>query len=538
MEQKGNSHDKKKKQGGGMGMRGVSRPMAEKQVKKHHQHMMEHQKDSSEKEKQHQHNKKEDNSKHKDGHMMMSGEQRMEMLHMHHKQTLWIYWALIILGIWMVMTPLTFSYGTGTVQPSGGREVWLSLSERISFMRWSDIISGLALIFFGWRSLTPNRPISGWICCFIGIWLSMAPLIFWAPTPLIYLNDTLVGALVIALSILIPGMPNMIMYMKMGSEVPPGWSYNPSSWPQRWIMIVLGFIGWMASRYLGAFQLGYIDHAWDPFFGESTRQVLNSKMSHAWPISDAALGSLAYTFEFLMGFMGSPSRWRTMPWMVFFFGILVVPLGLVSIFLVISQPLSVGAWCTICLVTAIIMLPMIPIELDEVIAMGQHMVQAKKRGDSMWKVFWKGGKPFEHNKDERSPALIDLPQKPMKVYKASIWGMSFPWTLTVSTLLGVWLMFAPGVFGLPIKSLPADINHMGGALIVVVAVICMGEVVRIGRYLNVLIGLTVAIWPWFLQDSTLALNISSALAGLAVAALSIPRGPITESYGLWNKYVK
>jgi hypothetical protein len=552
----------KKHKGGGMGMRGVSRPMAEKQMrqhqKKHHQQKEEPEEKHSQgpdlpkksmwsAENRQPHNKGKKGDKEagshkgespKNGGQMMGKDMRMQMLHMHHKQTLWIYWAIIMLGVWMVMSPLTFDYGRAVAQPSGGRDVWLSLSQRISFMRWSDIISGLGLIFFGWRSLTPNRPISMWIACFIGIWLSMAPLIFWSPSDLVYLNDTLVGALVIALTILIPGMPNMITYMKMGSEVPPGWSYNPSSWPQRWIMIVLGFVGWMASRYLGAFQLGYIDTAWDPFFGDSTEQVLNSKLSHAWPISDAALGSLAYTFEFLMGFMGSPSRWRTMPWMVFFFGILVVPLGLVSIFLVISQPLSVGAWCTMCLVTAIIMLPMIPIELDEVIAMGQHMVQAKKRGDSLWKVFWKGGKPFEQNKDERSPAVMEFPQKPLQVYKASIWGMSFPWTLTASTILGIWLMAAPGVFGVPIKALAADINHMGGALIVVVAVICMGEVVRAGRYLNVLLGLGVAIWPWFVQDSTLALNISSAVTGVIVAALSIPRGPKTETYGLWDKYVK
>jgi hypothetical protein len=66
----------------------------------------------------------------------------------------------------------------------------------------------------------------------------------------------------------------------------------------------------------------------------------------------------------------------------------------------------------------------------------------------------------------------------------------------------------------------------------------MGEVVRAGRYLNVLLGLAVAIWPWFVQDSTLALNISSAVTGVIVAALSIPRGPKKETYGLWDKYVK
>ncbi|MFD2515367.1 hypothetical protein ACFSRY_15950 [Pontibacter locisalis] len=51
----------------------------------------------------------------------------------------------------------------------------------------------------------------------------MAPLIFWSPSAAAYINDTMVGALIIALTILVPGMPNMIMYMEMGPQVPPGW---------------------------------------------------------------------------------------------------------------------------------------------------------------------------------------------------------------------------------------------------------------------------------------------------------------------------
>ena len=401
-----NHKDQKQESGhenGGMGSRGVTRPMAEKEIKGHSY----------------------DNGN--------GGMDRMKMLQMHHKQTLWIYWLLILLGAWLVISPLTFDYGKEIVQPSGGRSLWLSDSMRVMAMKWSDIISGLMLMVSGWRSLTPNRPVSLWTACFIGIWLNFAPIIFWAPNAFIYNNDTMVGVMVIALTILIPGMPNMITYMKMGSVVPPGWTYNPSSWPQRWIMIVLAFFGWIVSRYLGAFQLGYTDYAWDPFFGESTVKVLNSNISHSLPISDGAFGALAYTFEFLMGWMGSPSRWRTMPWMVTFFGILVIPLGLVHIFLVISQPVIVGEWCTFCLLAAAIMLPMIPLEIDEVVAMGQHMVQARKRGDNMWHVFWKGGEAFEKNEDKRTTELIEFPEKPLAVYKSSIWGMSVPWTLGVST---------------------------------------------------------------------------------------------------------
>lgn len=512
---------------GGMGNRGVTRPMSEMNMKGggHSDHA---------EPRDHLHGEQNHGAQQHD----MGTEQRQHMLHMHHMQTLWIYWTIILLGVWMIVSPLTFDYGKNPVEPSGGREVWLSLTDRVAAMKWSDIISGSLLIFFGWRSLTPDRPYSMWICCFIGIWISMAPLIFWAPTAIAYMNGTFVGALVISLTVLIPGMPNMIMFMKMGSEVPPGWTYNPSSWPQRWIMIVTGFFGWIVSRYLAAFQLGYIDTIWDPFFGNQSVQVLNSAMSHSLPISDAGLGSLAYTFEFLMGYMGSPSRWRTMPWMVAFFGILVIPLGLVHIFLVISQPLVVGAWCTFCLLAAAIMLPMIPLEADEVIAMGEHVVKARRKGERFWSVFWKGGKPVEMNKDKRSPELMEFSNNPGKVIIASIWGMSFPWTLVLSTVLGIAIMTLPSIFGVSINATAADVAHLGGALVVVVSVICMGEILRIGRYLNVLLGAGITLLPWFTNDGVAALSVSCSLLGVAVAALSIPRGPKQETYGAWDKFVK
>lgn len=497
-----------------MEKRGVTRPMAEKKMDQHHQEMMK-------------------------GKDMMTGNDRAKMLHMHHMQTLWIYWLLVILGIWMVLSPLTFSYGKEMVAPSGGRTVWLSDEARVAAMTWSDIISGIILLLFGWRSLRPNRPVSMWLACFTGVWITMAPVIFWAPNAVAYLNSTLVGALIISLTVLIPGMPNMIMYMKMGQEVPAGWSYNPSSWPQRWIMIVTGFLGWMVSRYLAAFQLGYIDHVWDPFFGFRSELILNSKMSHSWPVSDAGFGALAYTFEFLMGWMGAPTRWRTMPWMVTFFGILVIPLGLVHIFLVISQPLIVGHWCTFCLLAAAIMLPMIPLEADEVIAMGQHLVKSVRKGEKFGKVFWKGGMPDEAKiKDERSPELMKLPVEPGKVFMASVWGMSVPWNLSLSMWLGIFLMFAPGLFGVNIEKPLADINHLGGALVVVVSVICMGEVLRRGRFINILLGLIIAVSPWLSGTGVTTLVLIDTLIGILLVSLAFRRGPKKEIYGLWDQYVR
>ena len=182
------------------------------------------------------------------GGMTMSEDDRHHMLVQHHRRTLWCYWTIVLLGVWLAVSPATFAYDIGTVTPSGGRSVWLSLDARALAMTWNDIVCGLLLVGFGWRALKPNRPVSLWICCLVGCWLQVAPLVFWAPTAAIYLNDTLVGVLVIALSVLIPGMPNMIAYMRMGPAVPPGWSYNPSSWAQRSVMIGLGFAGWLVSR--------------------------------------------------------------------------------------------------------------------------------------------------------------------------------------------------------------------------------------------------------------------------------------------------
>ena len=59
-----------------------------------------------------------------------------------------------------------------------------------------------------------------------------------------------------------------------------------------------------------------------------------------------------------------------------------------------------------------------------------------------------------------------LSQHPWQVVKASIWGMSAPWTLVISALLGLWLMFVPAVLG---NAAPlAHIDHLAGALLITV----------------------------------------------------------------------
>ncbi|MEZ4421949.1 MAG: vitamin K epoxide reductase family protein [Gemmatimonadota bacterium] len=466
---------------------------------------------------------------------------RYEHLREQHRATLWIPWTLILLGIWMMLAPVTFGHLNPAlwVEPSGGRGVWFSdgthTALRASLMTWSDVLSGVLLVGLGWRRLRPDRPISGWLACGVGAWLNAAPLLFWAPTSAAYLNDTLVGMWVIALTILIPRMPNMTLFMRMGGARPPGWTYNPSSWPQRWIMIATGFLGYLASRALAMYQLGYAPGIWDPFFGEGSRRVLDSAMSHSLPISDAGLGTLAYTFEFLMGFMGGVSRWRTMPWMVALFGVLVIPLGLVHIVLVISQPLVVGAWCTLCLAAAAIMLPMIPLEVDEVVAMLQHVTRARDRGEGTWSVFWKGGDPSAAEEDEGGIELVELPERPGVVLRASVRGFSAPVPLLLTALGGLALMVLPGLQG--VGGTAADVFHLGGALLLVVAVIAMAEVLRSARMLAVLLGGSVAVAAWVV-DAPLGFALVGTLIAVTAAGAALPRGPVLDRYGTWDRFIR
>src|SRR3546814_5550453 len=71
-----------------------------------------------------------------------------------------------------------------------------------------------------------------------------------------------------------------------------------------------------------------------------------------FPVSDAGLGAVVYSLEVLMGLMGDHRRWRTMPWMVAGFGILVIPLGMAQVILIMLQPIAVGTWSTLALASA------------------------------------------------------------------------------------------------------------------------------------------------------------------------------------------
>ena len=171
-------------------------------------------------------------------------------------------------------------------------------------------------------------------------------------------------------------------------EIPPGWDYNPAKWSQRLPIVGLALVGVGIATYLSLYQLDVFSTVWEPFFGDGSEKILNSRISHILPIPDAALGAFGYLLDAVTGAIGGTKRWRTMPWIVVLFGLAVGPLGVVSIMLVVFQPVLLGAWCTLCLASAIVSVAMIGPAMDEMLASLQYLRREKDAGRSLWKAFW------------------------------------------------------------------------------------------------------------------------------------------------------
>ena len=404
------------------------------------------------------------------------------------------------LGAWLIALPLTLGYKTHDIGIS-------------------DLLSGCLLIVFGFLSLSPDRIWSRWAIGVVGLWLQMAPLVFWAPQAVMYINDTLVGAAAIIFAFLLTKKEEETSL----SSIPKGWSYNPSGWAHRIPTVALALLCFFFSRYMACFQLGYIDHIWDPFFIDGTFHVITSKISKDFPVSDAGMGALCYTIESLLGWQGGSKRWFQIPWLVFAFGFLVIPVGVVSITLIILQPLVVGAWCSWCLATAACMLMMIVLTAAELSASFQFLREMRQKGNSVWHAFWKGGAPVQ--------AIVSIPPK-----ESHGMGFTLPWNLVASTLLGIWLMVSPAVMG--IQGELANSHYILGPMIVACSVIATAEVFRSVRFCNILFGLALIVAPWVVTQPGLLSTWNSVIAGVLIVALSFRRGKIRSRYGSLEKWIR
>lgn len=425
------------------------------------------------------------------------------------RPAVWPHAANAALGLWLATAPAAFS-------------------PHPPALLISDIASGVAILVLSALACSPRFPWARWAVAGVGLWLTLAPLAFWAPTAAASATGNLIGVLVFAFAVLVPGAVGA--RGETGSDVPPGWTYNPSAWSERSPILALALVQFFIARHMAAYQLGHIPEPWDPLFGDGTRRVLDSEVSKAFPVSDAGLGAFTYLVEVLAGLLGGTRRWRTMPWAVVLFGVLVVPVGVVSIVLVVLQPLAVGAWCALCLVTAALTVFMVAPAADELVATGQYLLRARREGRSVWHTFWHGG--------TETPIPESTPRERKSLLRGLIAGMELdtaPWNLIACVAAGAWLMAAPAALGL--SGATAANDQLVGALVVTFAAIGFGEAARAARWVNVPLGIWLLIAPWVLPGDPGAARWHDPALGIAVVLLSLRRGRVEGRFGGWDRYV-
>lgn len=458
-----------------------------------------------------------------------------------HRGTKWAHLANAALGAWLVASP--FAYGLfdpalDAVSPPAAGQPLPDPAVRDAWLGASEIASGAAVMLLSGLALGRPRSWLQWVTAAVGVWLLFAPLIFWTTSAAAYAVDTLVGVLVIVFAVMVPPQPGIDRRaLASPADLPLGWSYSPSTYVQRVPIVALAFAGLFISRYLAAFQLGHLDTVWDPFFpglagtANGTEAVITSSVSKAFPIPDAGFGAVAYILDILTGAIGDQRRWRTMPWLVLIFGLLIIPLGAVSVGFIIIQPTVIGALCTLCLIQAAITILLIPYSLDEVLATIQYLFQSKRAGRSFWKTLFMGGPALRQGQD---PAKGFGPLGAV-VRDFLSGGVSYPWTLALATALGLWLIASPLLGGI----LPplAHSNHVAGCVAITIAISAMADPARLLRVLNVPVGLWIAVSP-FLLGGEIRGTVLTVMAGLGLAALSLPRGRLSNChYGSWDRAI-
>jgi hypothetical protein len=247
-------------------------------------------------------------------------------------------------------------------------------------------------------------------------------------------------------------------------------------------------------------------------------------------VSDAAVGGYTYALEILTGIVGSSLRWRTMPWLVVLFGLMIAPLGVVSILFIVIQPILIGTWSTLALAAAAAVLIQIPYSLDELLATLQFMRRRVRAGQNWLRVFLTGDTD-DGRQHPQAAGELDRPARTL-VREMVSGGVSLPWNLALAALVALSLLFTRLTLGA--DDALANAHHLIGSLALTVIAIAAAEVARPARYLNVALGAGLCGVPFLYDADGLATAVTVA-CGVALAALSVPRGTLRARYGEWSR---
>jgi hypothetical protein len=110
-------------------------------------------------------------------------------------------------------------------------------------------------------------------------------------------------------------------------------------------------------------------------------------------------------------------------------------------------------------------------------------------------------------------------------------GVSVPWNIAASMLIGVWLLFTRITLGT--EGAMANADHLIGSLVLTVCAIACAEVARPVRFLNLAFALALLATP-FVYDASDPQTLASMLCGVLLGALSLRPGPVRGRYAAWN----
>lgn len=99
----------------------------------------------------------------------------------------------------------------------------------------------------------------------------------------------------------------------------------------------------------------------------------------------------------------------------------------------------------------------------------------------------------------------------------------------INTLLGIWLMVAPEIFGW--NKTVSDNDHIIGPVIVTMAFTAIWEATRGLRHVNTLLGSWLLLAPWVLGYAESSAIVSDMATGAMVVILSRLGGKTKQSFG-------
>lgn len=133
-------------------------------------------------------------------------------------------------------------------------------------------------------------------------------------------------------------------------------------------VIVLTVAGIALASHLAAFQLGWTERVWDPGFGSrSSALVLHSQFSKALPVSDAAVGTIAYAVEAVLATVLAVhvSRWASIA-----YAALLAGTGVAAVLLSTLQLLVIHHLCSLCVASALLSLSIVCLALPDAVRSG------------------------------------------------------------------------------------------------------------------------------------------------------------------------